>query len=364
MAFNFNAVEETEAIKLPEMLEKGVFKNQTDLIDPLRLKELTTLVIGAGSVGSNLIHTMNKFGFSSFQVYDYDIWEEHNSASSIYPFKEATVIKPRCARSYDTWYYYPMNTFVNELDPTIEESITQPSYSLFKVDLLETEIKRNDPNLYFEKYRMPFGESMVNAFTKFNQSVTKMGARTDFTNEGLARRSSQLKFDWNPRVKPDLMVLTTDSLVSRAKCVWYMRELLLNNDKYKHEGEFPVIDTRTLDTTKGEILIFDLLDNDQVFDWFNYSIPVNKREKDFETLESKITDLDQIELIPFIDGTPNQCGNKMSVIISNQIGLMTTNLIVSLFSGKFTFEEIPKLYLLNTNPFTPYISKMELLLNE
>ena len=50
MSFNFNQVEESEQVKLPEMLEKGVYKNQTELIDPLRLKELTALIIGAGSV--------------------------------------------------------------------------------------------------------------------------------------------------------------------------------------------------------------------------------------------------------------------------------------------------------------------------
>ena len=361
MAFNFNQVTETEAIKLPEMIEKGVFKNQTDLIEPLKLKELTTLVIGAGSVGSNLVHTMNKFGFSAFQVYDYDIWEEHNSASSIYPFKESSKLKPMCSRNYDTWFYYPMDTYTDIDKEQVRLSL--PSYSIFKVDLLFNEIMRNDPNIYFEKYRMPFGEPMEVAFTKFNQSVTKMGARNDFRNNGVSRRGDQYIFDWQPKIKPDLMILTTDSLTSRAKSVWYMRELLKSElwDKVDH---FPVIDTRTLDTTKGEILIFDLMNDQDLFDWFNYSIPVNKRETDFETLEAKITDLSQIDLIPFIDGTPNECGNKMSILISNQIGLMTTNLVVSLFNGKTEFKDIPKLFLLNTNPLIPYISKMELLLNE
>ena len=165
--------------------------------------------------------------------------------------------------------------------------------------------------------------------------------------------------------KPDIMVLTTDSLVSRAKAVWNMRELLLGGQfELEDNSFFPVIDTRTLDTTKGEILIFNLLDNEELFDWFNYSIPVSKREETFEDLEEKIDSLEVIEEIPFIEGTPNVCGNKMSIIISNQVGLITTNLIVNMFNGKNDYTDIPRLYLLNTNPLMPYVSKMERLLNE
>ena len=176
MSFNFNQVEESEQVKLPEMLEKGVYKNQTELIDPLRLKEITTLIIGAGSVGSNLVHTMNKFGFSSFIIYDYDIWEDHNSASSIYPFKRSRDMKAKCNRRFDNWYFYPSD--YSEENGHLES----PPYSVFKVDLLEREIIRNDPNTYFEKYRVPFGESLISAFTKFNKSVGKMEAIENFTN--------------------------------------------------------------------------------------------------------------------------------------------------------------------------------------
>lgn len=359
MSFNFNQVEESEQVKLPEMLEKGVYKNQTELIDPLRLKEITTLIIGAGSVGSNLVHTMNKFGFSSFIIYDYDIWEDHNSASSIYPFKRSRDMKAKCNRRFDNWYFYPSD--YSEENGHLES----PPYSVFKVDLLEREIIRNDPNTYFEKYRVPFGESLISAFTKFNKSVGKMEARENFTNEGLNRLGGEITFNWMMKEKPDIMVLTTDSLVSRAKAVWNMRELLLGGQfELEDNSFFPVIDTRTLDTTKGEILIFNLFDNEELFDWFNYSIPVSKREETFEDLEEKIDSLEVIEEIPFIEGTPNVCGNKMSIIISNQVGLITTNLIVNMFNGKNDYTDIPRLYLLNTNPLMPYVSKMERLLNE
>ena len=360
MSFNFNEVEQVEAIKLPEMVQNEVFKNQTDLIDPMVIKSLTSLVIGAGSVGSNLIHTMNKFGFSSFIVYDYDIWEEHNSASSLYPYKRASELKPKCDRNSEDWTYYPAP--FNKEGGTLGE----PNYSIFKVDLLDEEISRNDPNTYFEKYRMPFGEKTEVAFTKFNQSVVKMNAKQYFTNDGRYNRrssSNAYEFDWSPKAKPDLMILTTDSLVSRAKSVWNMRILL--KEKYKHSDRFVVIDTRTLDSTKGEILIFDLLNDEELFDWFNYSIPVSKREKSFKDLESKIGDnLEAIEDIPFINGTPNQCGNKMSILISSQISLLTTNIIVNLYSGKVEWENFPRLYLMNTSPIVPYISKMEKMLNE
>lgn len=360
MSFNFNEVQETETVKLPVMLEKDVFKNQAIMIDPIKLKALTVLVIGAGSVGSNLVHTMNKFGFSSFQIYDYDIWESHNSASSIYPFKQTNDQVKMVTRSYDDWYFYPMDYCEENGD------IQPPPYSLFKVDLLEKEIRRNDPNIYFEKYRLPFGEHLTNAFTKFNHSVNKMGARERFRNDGTIRRGGSLTFDWTPKLRPDIMVLTTDSLQSRAKAVWNMRTMLKDNI-FEEEEEittFPVIDIRTLDTTKGEILVFDLLNDNEVFDWFNYSIPVSKREEDFESLEEKIDSLEVIDEIPFFEGTPNVCGNKMSIIISNQVGLMATNLIVNIFNEKTVFEDIPRLYLFNTNPLMPYVSKMEKLLNE
>lgn len=357
--FNFNEVREVETIKLPEMIEKSVFKNQTDLIDPLKLKELTGLIIGAGSVGSNLIHTMNKFGFSSFIVYDYDVWETHNSASSIYPYKETLEEKPRCERAFNSWTYYPCTP--NGFD----DEDQHPLHSIFKVDLLKKELERNDPNLYMENYRVPFGELMITAFTKFNESVNKMRARQYFTNEGIYRRDTNLyKFDWSPKVKPNFMVLTTDSLVSRAKSVWLMRAML-RMDKYHQDGVFPVIDTRTLDTTKGEVLLFDLKNDQDVFDWFNYSIPIDKRVSSFEELETILdSDRTAIEDIPFIETTPNVCGNKMSILISNQISVLATNLIVNLFNDKIEFENIPKLYLLSTNPQMPYVSKMEKILNE
>jgi len=357
--FNFNAVEENETVLLPKMLSKGVFKNQIELIDPLRLKELTALIIGAGSVGSNLVHTMNKFGFSSFIIYDYDIWEVHNSASSIYPFKETEAQAPYCKRSYDQWTYYPTR-------PVDKEEIDLPPYSIFKVDILKREIERNDPNIYYEEYRLPFGESMINAFTKFNQSIDKIGARRMFTNEGQPRRSSMgvMKFDWIPKVKPDYMVLTTDTLQSRARCVWALRSMFKNDVWGETEGVFPVIDTRSLNTTQGEILVFDLMNDQDVHDWFNYSLP-HKARMEFKDMENVLNDdIENVEQIGFIDTEPNLCGDKMSILISNTISVYATNLIVNIFNGKVEWEKIPRSYLINTSPLMPYVTKNAKLLNE
>ena len=357
MSFNFNEVEESESVLLPKMLSKGVFKNQIELIDPMRLKELTALIIGAGSVGSNLVHTMNKFGFSSFVIYDYDIWEVHNSASSIYPFKETEEKAPYCKRSYDQWTYIPCKP--------IDRDYNYPPYSIFKVDILKTEISRNDPNIYFEEYRLPFGESMINAFTKFNESIGKMSARVMFTNEGQPRRSSMgiMEFDWTPKVKPDFMVLTTDTLQSRAKCVWALRTMLIK--EYQHEGVFPVIDTRSLNTTQGEILVFDLMNDQDVKDWFDYSLPKKARYESFEALEEVLNDsLDNVEELGFIDTEANLCGDKMSILISNTISVYATNLVVNIFSGKVEWEKIPRSYIINTSPLMPYVSCNERLLNE
>jgi hypothetical protein len=340
------------------MLSKGVFKNQIELIEPMRLKELTALIIGAGSVGSNLVHTMNKFGFSSFVIYDYDIWEVHNSASSIYPFKETEELAPMCKRSYDQWTYTPAM-------PLERDGWSYPPYSIFKVDILKKEISRNDPNIYYEEYRLPFGESMVNAFTKFNQSISKMGARTMFTNDGQPRRSSMgtMEFNWIPQVKPDFMVLTTDTLQSRARCVWALRTMF-KNEVFKHEGVFPIIDTRSLNTTQGEILVFDLLDDQDVHDWFNYSLP-KKARTTFEELEEILNqDIDNVDELGFIDTEPNLCGDKMSILISNTISVYATNLIVNIFNEKVEWEKIPRSYLINTSPLMPYVTKNEKLLNE
>ena len=358
MSFNFNEVKESESVLLPKMLSKGVFKNQIELIDPLRLKELTALIIGAGSVGSNLVHTMNKFGFSSFIIYDYDIWEVHNSASSIYPFKETEDQVRYCQRSYDTWSYYPCK-------PIEREDLDLPPYSIFKVDILKKEISRNDPNIYFEEYRLPFGEPMIDAFTKFNDSVNKMGARVMFTNEGQPRRSnmSGMEFDWKPKVKPDFMVLTTDTLQSRAKCVWALRTMF-KNGVFEHEGVFPIIDTRSLNTTQGEILVFDLMNDQDVHDWFNYSLPLKARMP-FEELEEILDDsIDNVDKLGFIDTEANLCGDKMSILISNTISVYATNLIVNIFNGKVEWEKIPRSYLINTSPLMPYVTKNERLLNE
>ena len=359
MSFNFNEVEEAETVLLPTMLSKGVFKNQIELIEPMKLKELTALIIGAGSVGSNLVHTMNKFGFSSFIIYDYDVWEVHNSASSIYPFKETQDKVPYCKRSYDQWTYFPTLPTPND------NGNTYPPHSIFKVDILKKEIDRNDPNIYFEEYRVPFGESMINAFTKFNESIEKMGARKMFTNEGQPRRSSmgEMTFNWLPKVKPDFMILTTDTLQSRARCVWALRTMF-KEGVFEHEGVFPVIDTRSLNTTQGEILVFDLMNDQDVHDWFNYSLPKKARIL-FEELEEILNDeIDNVDELGFINTEPNLCGDKMSILISNTISVYATNLVVNISNEKIEWEKIPRSYLINTSPIMPYVTKNEKLLNE
>lgn len=372
--FNFNEVTETEQIKLPAMLKENVFKNQSFMIDDLAIKEITTLIIGAGSVGSNLAYTMNKFGFSSFIVYDYDIWKPHNSASSIYPFTNTDGNKHKCDKNFEGWTYFPSNYMArNGANMELVRRGALPTYSMFKVDLLEEELLRNDKDLYYEGYRVPFASPMTNCFNKFNQSIVDMNAIRNFRNSGSSiRMSASYIFDWSMKVKPDCMVLTTDSLLSRALSVWFMRELLLNVDEhsiFNHEGVFPVIDTRTLDTTKGEILLFDLLNDQDVLDWFNYSIKVDDRFKSMEELHQFLGEeleefYENMIQVPFINGTVNLCGNKMSILISNQISVVATNLIVSLFNGKIEWENLPRLYLMNVSSIIPYVSQSPKMINE
>ena len=59
------------------------FLRNKDLIDQKNLEELT--IIGAGGVGSALILSAAIMGFKKIHVWDFDVLEEHNFSTTMYP---------------------------------------------------------------------------------------------------------------------------------------------------------------------------------------------------------------------------------------------------------------------------------------
>ena len=67
------------------------FLRNKDLINQKNLKEIT--VIGAGGVGSSLILSAAMMGFKKIHVWDFDVLEEHNLSTTMYP--ESYLSKPK-----------------------------------------------------------------------------------------------------------------------------------------------------------------------------------------------------------------------------------------------------------------------------
>lgn len=347
--FSFLEVGRVEVEVLPTLIEKDVYKNQNKVFDMINLKKRTGLIIGAGSVGSNTIATMNKFGFSSFQVYDYDIWEAHNSASSIYNYQTGLDGVRRSNRNYNNWYYYPNQ----------ERGRGEPEHSGFKVDLLKNHLMKQDPQLSLEIFRVPFGINMESAIQTFNKKLEELGAKAYFNHLGLSidgSRNSIVTIDILSKVKPDYMVLTTDNLLSRLQCVAMAKQLL--TEDFEYTGIFPIIDARTLDTVKGEIYMFDLFNEDDYLKWINNTMKVSERFDKLSDYENLVYEKQENwHLLELMDlEATNVCGEKMSVIISQQMAISICNLVSNIFKEKdiINMEGLPKESYINTSMYQPY----------
>jgi hypothetical protein len=347
--FSFLEVGKVEVEVLPTLIEQDIYKNQNKVFDIVNLKKQTGLIIGAGSVGSNTVATMNKFGFSSFQVYDYDIWEAHNSASSIYNYNHSKDMLRRSKATYNNWYFYP-----NELRGRAE-----PECSGFKVDLLKYYLRRQDPQINMEVFRVPFGVDLESAIQTFNAKLIEMEAKTYFDHNGLSldrSRSNRVAIDILSAIKPDYMVLTTDSLLSRLQCVAMAKQLLIED--FEYTDTFPVIDARTLDTVKGEIYMFDLFNEGDYLKWVNNTMKVDQRFEHISDYENLIYEKkENWHLLELIDlDIVNVCGEKMSVLISQQMAISICNLVSNIFKEKdiINLEGLPKESYINTSMYQPY----------
>ena len=348
--FSFLEVKKVEVEQLPELIKKDVYKNQNLSFDMGNIKKQTGLIIGCGSVGSNVINTLNKFGFSSFQVYDFDIWEAHNSASSIFPYQHCINEKGLSSHTYQQWLYYPNDLYLRN----------SPENSIFKVDLLKQHLMKNDKQTHIEVFRVPFGVPYNEAMKRFLDTLPKIPAKVFYDVDGIRtdssrNRGSPTSINLVSKYKPDYMVLTTDNLQSRLKAVSTMRGIL--KIAFGYTDVFPIIDVRTLDTVKGEVYLFDLFNDEDYLKWVNTTIPPKDHFETLEDYEKLIEIYDNWDILELLDLTAtNVCGEKMSVLVSQQMAVTTTNLLANIFreKDKINLEGLPKESYINTSMFKPY----------
>ena len=337
--FSFMEIEKVEVEILPTLVKEDIYLNQSKSFDMVNIKKQTGLIIGVGSVGSNCIYTMNKFGFSSFVVYDYDVWEPHNSASSIYDYYDSKRQSDRSKRTYQSWTYYPND----------HQARQNPEYSSFKVDLLRNVIRKSDRQVNYEGFRVPFGEGYEPSMNKFMEALDKMGsARTyDINGNGINGNrlfSDPIKIDLLSNTRPNYMLITIDNLLGRLKAVNMIKKLLMN--VYKYTDSFPIIDCRTLDTVKGELYMFDLFNDEDYFKWVHTMIPPKEHFGELKDYEFMINEKDENwDLIKVLDlDSANVCGEKMSILISQQMAISATNMLANIFREKdvINLERLPK----------------------
>lgn len=359
MSFDFNEVTELVEVIKPEMIAENVYKNQSDMVDMDRIKQTLILCIGAGSVGSNLIHSLNKFGYSAFQIYDFDIWEKHNSASSIYPYVLSLNVFEH-AKDRGNYWYIPC-AFDNH-------TFDYPAYSPFKVDLLRNHLRSNDPQIYLELYRVPFGVGWSEQWTAFNETLKGVNFPVLYDNVGNPQgRANDLGvFDFKVKDIPTLAVFTTDNLLSRYQSAYTLFKWFNLIDEWKEAKEirnhFPIIDIRTLDTTKGEMIIFDLFNEIDLLDYFNYSLPIDSMIGSIEELESHYQK-DNFKTLSesFQEQGQNQCGNSMSILISQLVSVYATSIITQIRTKGF--NTVKKLFLFNASSNFSFVSSMDHFLN-
>ena len=73
-----------------------------DMIDQNKLDELT--IIGAGGVGSSLVINAAIMGFKKIHIWDFDVLEEHNLSTTMYP--ESCLGKPKTAAAKSVASYF------------------------------------------------------------------------------------------------------------------------------------------------------------------------------------------------------------------------------------------------------------------
>ena len=61
------------------------YTRQIDIFNPEQFKDIKIGVIGVGSVGSFIVLTLAKMGFTNITVWDDDVVEEHNLPNQFYP---------------------------------------------------------------------------------------------------------------------------------------------------------------------------------------------------------------------------------------------------------------------------------------
>ena len=88
------------------------FLRNKDLIDQKNLDELT--IIGAGGVGSALILSAAIMGFKKIHVWDFDVLEEHNLSTTMYPESYLGESKTEAAKAMVK--YFGCNTQIIEHD--------------------------------------------------------------------------------------------------------------------------------------------------------------------------------------------------------------------------------------------------------
>ena len=86
------------------------FLRNKDLINQKNLKEIT--VIGAGGVGSSLILSAAMMGFKKIHVWDFDVLEEHNLSTTMYP--ESYLSKPKTEAARDLVKHFGCETEIIE----------------------------------------------------------------------------------------------------------------------------------------------------------------------------------------------------------------------------------------------------------
>ena len=334
---NFTKVETSQLVIQPEMVNEGVYQNQDKIIDIDNIKLNHILKIGLGSVGSHTVFTLNKLGVSSFSLFDPDIVEKHNSASSMYDYASNFYNKLDGKRHPNQLHSLMKYPYQNAEINMFQHNEVSP----FKVDQIITQLKRHDKETNLEAFKCGFGMLRKETISTFRRNVKKVGAPSYYTSNGvydgihnLAPNITIAKID--DFTSPSLAILTTDTIRSRFKSVLKLRNRL------KSRKFFPIIDSAVANSLQGEVFCLDLFNDDDMLNWSNSML----KDK-YDSFDLVLKDIKSNGIFENTFSLDDNfvCGDKMSIISSSQSSIIITALVRGLFqeSTKPQFDNVNKL---------------------
>jgi len=308
----FNKVNEVIDFSAHSTIERNMYENQNAVFKMDSIVQKLVLAVGCGSVGSNAISMLNRFGIQTFLVFDPDVLEVKNMASGMFPVK--------LLRDYGA-----ANREVLRIHPTGYIPV-----SPFKVDIITKFLLEHTDDTFVKGYKVrypPEYYDFSDHIGLLNQNAEKFGILT--SNPTYYKEVFLLDVK-TPR--PDVVVVTTDSLRSRLLTAFYLY------DKYhSNGGSIPLIDIRITDVFQGQGYCIDVLNEDHLLKYFNTIL-----KEDISSIDE--LNEDNIKALELADIQGQACGNRMSTLSANMGAINIVSMVAGLFreSSKPDFDAVPR----------------------